>query len=63
MSAIENDKAKKATARYCALMGGIGTALAIGHINWFGSFWVLEYAGLGLGLVALVGGLIMMSRA
>jgi hypothetical protein len=33
VSTIENDKAKKVTARYCALMGGIGTAAAIGHIN------------------------------
>ena len=56
-------KAKKITARYAAMMGGIGTAIAIGHIALIGSFPILEYAGLALGLVAFVGGLIMMSQA
>ena len=61
MSDDQSDKAK--TARYTAMMGGIGTAVAIGHIVWFGSFPILEYAGLALGLVAFIGGLIMMSQA
>jgi len=56
-------KAKKATARYAAIMGGIGTAVAIGHIALIGSFPILEYAGLALGLFAFVGGLIMMAQA
>jgi hypothetical protein len=43
-------------------MGGIGTAIAIGHIALIGSFPILEYAGLALGLFALVGGLVMMSQ-
>lgn len=59
----QNDKAKKITARYTAMMGGIGTAVAIGHIALIGSFPILEFAGLALGLVALVGGLIMMLQA
>ena len=63
MSDNQSNKAKKTTARYTALMGGIGTAISIGHIMWFGSLWILEYAGLAFGLVALVGGLIMMSQA
>ncbi len=61
MSDNQSDKAK--TARYTAMMGGIGTAVAIGHIALIGSFPILEYAGLALGLFALVGGLIMMSQA
>jgi hypothetical protein len=56
-------KAKKMTARYTAMMGGIGTAVAIVHIMWFGSLPILEYAGLALGLFALVGGLIMIAQA
>jgi hypothetical protein len=63
MSDNQNDKAKKITARYTAMMGGIGTAVAIGHIMWFGSFPILEYAGLALGLVAFVGGLFLMAQA
>ena len=63
MSDNQSDKAKKITARYTALMGGIGTAVAIGHIMWFGSFPILEYAGLVLGLFAFIGGLIMMAQA
>lgn len=59
----QNDKAKKITARYIAMMGGIGTAVAIGHIALIGSFPILEFAGLALGLFALVGGLIMMLQA
>jgi hypothetical protein len=58
MSDNQSDKAK--AARYAALMGGIGTAVAIGHIALIGSFPILEYAGLALGLFALIGGLIMM---
>ncbi len=38
MSDNQSDKAKKITARYTALMGGIGTTLAIVHIMLFGSF-------------------------
>ncbi len=38
MSDSQSDKAKKITARYTALMGGIGTTLAIVHIMLFGSF-------------------------
>ena len=45
-------KAKKTTARYTAIMGGIGTAIAIGHIALIGSLPILEYAGLALGLIA-----------
>jgi hypothetical protein len=60
MSDNRSDKAK--TARYIAMMGGIGTAIAIGHIALIGSFPILEYAGLALGLFALVGGLVMMSQ-
>ena len=56
-------KAKKKTARYTATMGGIGTAIAIGHIALIGSFPILEYAGLALGLFAFVGALIMMAQA
>jgi hypothetical protein len=56
-------KAKKITARYAAMMGGIGTAIATGHIALIGSFPILEYAGLALGLFAFVGGLIMMAQA
>jgi len=56
-------KAKKTTARYTAMMGGIGTAAAIGHIALIGSLPILEFAGLALGLVAFVGGLIMMAQA
>ena len=63
MSDDQSDKAKKITARYTALMGGIGTAVAIVHIMWFGSFPILEYAGLALGLFAFVGGLILMLQA
>jgi hypothetical protein len=59
----DNQSGKAKTARYTAMMGGIGTAVAIGHIMWFGSFPTLEYAGLALGLVAFIGGLIMMSQA
>ena len=62
MSDNQSDKAKK-SARYTAMMGGIGTAVAIGHIALIGSFPILEFAGLALGLFALVGGLIMMSQA
>jgi len=56
-------KAKKATARYAVIMGGIGTAVAIGHIALIGSLPILEYAGLAVGLFAFVGGLIMMAQA
>jgi hypothetical protein len=56
-------KAKKITARYAAMMGGIGTAIAIGHIALIGSLPILEYAGLALGLFAFVGGLTMMALA
>jgi hypothetical protein len=63
MSDNQSDKAKKITARYTAMMGGIGTAIAIGHIALIGSFPILEYAGLVLGLVAFVGGLILMAQA
>ena len=56
-------KTKKATARYAATVGGIGTAIAIGHIALIGSFPILEYAGLALGLFAFVGGLIMWAQA
>ena len=59
----QSDKAKKITARYTAMMGGIGTVVAIGHIMWFGSFPILEYAGLALGLFAFIGGLILMAQA
>jgi len=46
MSETQSDKAKKKmTARYTAMMGGIGTAIAIGHIALIGSFPILEYAG------------------
>ncbi len=44
-------------------MGGIDTAVAIVHIMWFGSFPILEYAGLTLGLFAFIGGLILMLQA
>ena len=63
MSDIQSDQSKKITARYTAIMGGIGSAIAIGHIALIGSFPILEYAGVGLGLVAFVGGLIMMAQA
>ena len=56
-------KTKKITARYAAMTGGIGTAIAIGHIALIGSFPILEYAGLALGLFAFVGGLIMWAQA
>ena len=56
-------KANKITALYTAMMGGIGTAIAIGHIALIGSFPILEYAGLALGLFAFVGGLIMWAQA
>jgi hypothetical protein len=45
------------------MMGGIGTAIAIGHIALIGSLPILEYAGLALGLFAFVGGLTMMALA
>lgn len=60
MSDNQSDKAKDASARYILTMGAIGTAIASAHIAWIGSFAILEYAGLGLGIFALVGGLIMM---
>jgi hypothetical protein len=60
MSDTQSDKDKKATARYIVIMGGIGTAIALAHIAWIGSFFVLEYAALALGLFALIGGSIMM---
>jgi len=63
INANQSDRAKKITARYTALMGGIGTAIAIGHIALIGSFPIFEYAGLALGLFAFVGGLIMMAQA
>ena len=56
-------KAKKITARYTATMGGIGAAVAIGHIALIGSLPILEFAGLALGLFAFFGGLIMMAQA
>ena len=56
-------KANKITALYTAMMGGIGTAIAIGHIALIGSIPILEYAGLALGLFAFVGGLIMLAQA
>ncbi len=62
MSDHQSDQAKKMTARYIAMMGGIGTAIAIGHIALIGSFPVLEHAGVALGLFAFVGGLIMMAQ-
>jgi hypothetical protein len=36
MSDDQTDKAKKITARYTAMMGGIGTAIAIGQIALIG---------------------------
>ena len=36
-------KTKKITARYAAMTGGIGTAIAIGHIALIWSFPILEH--------------------
>jgi hypothetical protein len=60
MSDSEADKARKATARLAVIMGAFGTVVAILHITLVGSFFILEYAGVAVGLFALVGGLIMM---
>ncbi len=63
MSDTQSDTAKKITARYTTLMGGSGTAVAILHSVVVGSFPILEYAGLALGLFAFIGGLILMLQA
>jgi hypothetical protein len=59
---------KRSTASYIAMIGAIGTGLAITNMMSNGSeaqsqpVLILEYAALALGLFALVGGLIMMMQ-
>jgi hypothetical protein len=59
---------KRSTPGYIAMIGAIGTGLAITNMMSSGSeaqsqpVLILEYAALALGLVALVGGLIMMMQ-
>jgi hypothetical protein len=56
---------KRSTPGYLAMLGAIGTALAIVNMS-VGTeaqsqpVLILEYTALALGLIALVGGLIMM---
>ena len=65
MSDNRQNEKKRSAPRY-AMLGGIGTALAIVNIMSNGGeaqsqpVLILEYTALALGLIALVGGLIMM---
>jgi hypothetical protein len=67
MNGNQDGKAKKtrSTAGYMAMLGGIGTALAIINIMTNGSeaqsqpVLALEYAALALGMLALVGAIAM----
>ena len=67
MDDSQSDKTekKRATPRYIAMIGAIGTVLAIinmsvGNEAQSQPVLFLEYTALGLGLFALVGGLIIM---
>jgi hypothetical protein len=62
-------KSKQAVARKIVLLGGVATALGVINMMTNGAeapssaVAILQYAALGLGLFALVGGLIMMATA
>ena len=71
MTGKQNGKAeaKKTNPGRIALIGAVGTALAIFNLATNGSeapsqaVMILQYVGLALGLLALAGGLIMMVSA
>jgi hypothetical protein len=69
MTNQQSGKSKQAVARKIVLLGGIATALGVINMLTNGAeaqpsaVMILQYAALGLGLFALVGGLIMMVMA
>jgi hypothetical protein len=69
MTGPQGGKSKQAVARKIVLLGGIATALGVVNMVTNGSeapssaVLILQYAALGLGLFALIGGLVMMVTA